>query len=172
MPITLITPGGCADALATLLGALAGVTGGLGKVYKRRRIVRNEADVKAILAGTNGKVNAWMIYPAAAGTSVTQRNPGFKGIGQQGGAEGNVITTFQFSIDVYYQIDDAAGSEETFRDLVWAAATEINSYGTLAIPGIVMQLPADVEQFGFIALAGAGLYHYGRIGCGFTGRTH
>jgi hypothetical protein len=172
MPITLMTPGGCVDAVAALLAALPGITGGLGKVYKRRRIVRNEADVKAILAGTGGKVNAWMVYPSAAGTTVTQRNPGFKGIGQKGGAEGNVNTTMQFSVDVYYQIDDVNGSEETFRDLVWAAVTEMNSYGTLPIPGIVFQVPTDVEQFGFIALAGAGLYHYARISCGFMGRTH
>jgi hypothetical protein len=34
----------------------------------------------------------------------------------------------QFQIEAYYQIDDAAGSEETFRDLAWRWPT-LNSYG-------------------------------------------
>ncbi len=162
-------PAGCRAALAAYLNTVPGIAAGAGRVYTRRRIVRSEADVKTLMADATGKVNAWMIYPAAANTTVTQRNPGFKGIGMSGG--GRVTVTLQFAVDVYFQIDDAAGSEETFQDLVWAAVRGLNAYGSLAIDGVILQLPADVEQFGFIAFAGLGLYHYARFGCGWTGQT-
>lgn len=159
----------CVNAMHTLIGGVAGITGGAGQVHKRRRLVRSEDQVKALLAGTGGKVNAWMISPAAANTTVTERGSGFNAIGTPGG--GRVIVTAQFQIEAYYQIDDAAGSEETFRDLTWLVADTFNSYGVLNIAGIIMQLPCDVEQFGFIALMNFGLYHYARLGIGFRGQT-
>jgi hypothetical protein len=158
----------CVDNLARYLATVAGITGGAGQVHKRRRIVRNEADIKTLLAGTGGKVNAWMISPAAANTTVTERHPGFNAIGVQGG--GRVLSTLQFAVEAYYQLDDAAGSEETFRDLTWTVVDGLNSYGVL-FDGAIFQLPADIEQFGFIALAGLGFYHYARIGCGWRGQT-
>ena len=93
----------------------------------------------------------------------------FLGIGVKGG--GNVMTTFQFQIEGYYQLDDGSASEETFRDLVWGVADELNAYGALGIAGVTFQTPADVEQFGYIMLANYALFHYGRIGVGFNGRT-
>jgi hypothetical protein len=161
-------------ALAALLDTLPGITGGLGRVHTRRRIVRDENAIRQLLVGPNspdGKVNAWMIYPAAANTTVTQRHPGHHGIGIQGG--GNVMTTFQWAIDAYGAIDDSdeARSEETFQDLAWSVADTLNSYGLLAITGLVMQLPADIEQFGYVMLGNFAFYHYARIGVGFQGRT-
>lgn len=164
------TPAACVTALAAYLNTVAGIGGGAGgQVHTRRRIVRTEADVKALMADPNGKVNAWMIYPAAATTTVTERGPGFKAIGQSGG--GRVLTTLQFAVDAYYQIDDAAGSEETFRDLAFAVMNGLNHYGSLNIDGVTLQLPADIEQFGFTLFAGLGLYHSARIGCGWRGQT-
>jgi hypothetical protein len=162
-----MTPQACVDAMATLLATVSGV----GKVYKYRRIVRSEQAIRDLLCptATPGKVNCWMISPAGANTTVTERNPGHHGIGVKGG--GNVLTTFQFQVEGYYQLDDENASEETFRNLSWAVADEFNSYGALNIAGIAHQLPADVEQFGFVFLAGLMLLHYARIGVGFRGRT-
>ena len=164
------TPAGCVTALAAMIGTVPGITGGLGVVHTRRRILRTENDIKTLLVGANGagKVNAWMISPAAANTTVSERGPGFNGIGVQGG--GRVLTTFQFQIEAYYQVDDTAGSEETFRDLTWLVADTLNSYGSL-VPSSTFQVPSDVEQFGFIMLAGLGFYHYAKIGCGWRGQT-
>lgn len=163
------TPAVCVDALAAYLAAVVGISGGAGQVHKRRRIVRTEADIKTLLAGTGGKVNAWMISPAAANTTVTERNPGFNAIGAAGG--GRVLVTLQFVVEAYYQVDDAAGSEETFRDLAFEVSNGLNKIGSLAISGVTLQLPADIEQFGFIMLAGLGFYHYARIGVGWRGQT-
>jgi hypothetical protein len=154
------------------LVALLQTVPGIGRIHDYRRIVRNENDVRQLFVPANspdGQVNVWMIYQAPNSTTVSERHPGHIGIGVKGG--GNVMTTFQWQIDGYMAIDDAAGSEKTFGDLAWAIADELNSYGALGISGITHQLPADVEQLSYIALAGIGLYHYARIGVGFQGRT-
>lgn len=159
-----MTPADCRHAIAQVIASVRGA----GVVHQYRRVIRNEQDARLHLwDGT--RINGWMISPAAANTTVTERNPGHAGIGVQGG--GNVLTTFQFQIEGYYAIDDANGSERTFGDLAWAVADEFNSYGLLAIPGIAHQLPADVEQFGYAMFAGMYLLHYCRIGVGFRGRT-
>lgn len=164
MPV--MTPGGCVDALAAVLATVPG----MGVVHKRRRILRDEQAIRDLMfVQAQNRINGWMISPAGANTTVSDRKPGFRGIGQQGG--GQVLTTMQWQVEGYFGIDDAAGSEETFRDLAWAVADTLNSYGALAIPGIVMQLPADVEQFGYVMLAGFSLQHYARIGVGFQGVT-
>lgn len=164
-------PAGCVTALAAYLNTVPGITAGAGIVHTRRRIVRSESDIKALLVGSagNGKVNAWMISPAAADPMVADRGPGFNAIGSPGG--GRVKVTLQYAVEGYYQIDDAAGSEETFRDLAFVAADGLNKIGILAISGAVMQLPANQEQFGFVMLAGLALYHYVRIGVGWHGQT-
>lgn len=160
-------------ALVALLESITGIGGGLGIVHARRRIIRSEGAIKTLLVGTApavpGQVNAWMISPAATATTVSERHPGFNAIGGKGG--GQVLTTMQWQIEGYGQVDDAAGSEATFHDLGWAVANELNQYGALSIPGVIQQLPADIEQFGFIFLAGLALYHYCRIGVAFQGRT-
>lgn len=159
-----MTPADCRTAMATLIGTVRGT----GVVHRYRRIIRNEQDARThLFDGT--RINGWMISPAAANTTVTERNPGHSGIGVPGG--GNVFTTFQWTIEAYYQVDDAHGSEQTFFDLAWGVADTFNSYGLLAIPGIAHQLPADVEQFGYAMFAGMYLLHYARIGVGFRGRT-
>ncbi len=165
---TLMTPAGQREALAALLATMPAV----GIVHQRRRTIRDEQGVRKLLVPSGdrtGRVNAWMIYPSPATTTVSERQPGFFGKGVKGG--GVVMTTMQWSIDAYYQLDDEAGSEETFFDLVWSVADEINSYGQLAIDGLVHQLPADVDQFGFVMLAGSFLYHYAKIDIGFQGKT-
>lgn len=161
-----MTPGSCATALATVLATVTGI----GQIHTRRRIIRDEQALKTLMfVSAQNRINGWMISPAAANTTVTDRGPGHHGIGVAGG--GNALTTFQFQIEGYFGIDDAAASEDTFRDLSWDVARTINSYGLLNIAGISHQLPADVEQFGYIMLAGFSLLHYARIGVGFRGRT-
>lgn len=159
--------------MAAFLETVTGIGSGAGQIHTYRRIIRNEQAIKALLVGTApatvGQVNGWMISPAAATTTVSERHPGFRGIGVKGG--GRVMTTMQWQIEGYYQIDDAQASEETFGDLADTVVRELNSYGTLAIAGVTEQLPADVEQFGYIMLAGMALYHYCRIGVAFRGQT-
>lgn len=151
-------------ALAAALQAVPGI----GVVHEYRRIVRDEQSARVhLFDGT--RINGWMIAPAGSNTVVNVRSPGFRGIGVQGG--GQVLTTFQFQIEGYYGLDDPGESEKTFADLVWAAALDLNRYGTLPISGIVHQLPADVEQFGYAMFANFYLVHYARIGIGFTGKT-
>lgn len=163
-----MTTAGQRAALAALLATVPGI----GVVHDYRRIIRDENAIRQLLVPTGnaeGQVNAWMIYPAGASTTVTERNPGHHGKGVKGG--GNVLTTMQWQIDFYHFIDDAAGTEKTAFDLAWAVADELNAYGQINIDGIVHQLPADVEQFGFIMLGNFALYHYARIGVAFQGRT-
>jgi hypothetical protein len=167
MPSTF-TPKACADAVVAILNGIAGISSGAGQVHARRRIVRSEGDIRAVMAGNGGKVNCWMVSPAAADATVTERHSGFNAIGQAGG--GRVLVTYQLQVEAYFYIDDGAGTEETFRDLVDTVAMTLNGYGVLNIPGAIFQLPCNVEQFGFIMLAGLGLYHYARLGIGFRGQ--
>lgn len=168
-----MTPAAIRAALATMVGSVAGITAGAGIVHQRRRILRTELDIKTLLVGTNpasaGLVNGWMISPAATATTVTERHPGFNAIGAKGG--GQVLTTMQWQIEGFYQINDAAASENTFHDLAWAVTNELNQYGGLAIAGLVHQLGADIEQFGFIMFTGLSLMHYCKIQCAFQGKT-
>lgn len=167
-----ITPAMCRTALATFLGTVPGV----GAVHSYRRIMRDERGVKAVMwhpttqVGANpvGWINGWMISPAGQATTVTDRNPGHQGIGVSGG--GNNLTTFQWTIEGFYGIDDANGTEVTFSDLAWDVAHRLNGYGGLFV-GVSHQLPADVEQLGYSFVAGWALLHYARIGIGFRGRT-
>jgi len=164
--MAVITPSACVDAIAAVIATVPNS----GQVHKFRRVMRDEVSVKARLWDpVNSRMCGWMISPAAANTAITERNPGHAGIGVKGG--GNNFTTFQFTIEGYFTLDDANGSEATWRDLVWAVADEFNAYGALNISGVSHQLPCDVEQFGFVMLAGWGLLHYARIGIGFRGRT-
>lgn len=155
---------GCRAGLAAAVAAVPGI----GQVHEYRRIVRDEQSARVHLHdGT--RINGWMVAPSGAGTIVNVRHPGFQGIGVQGG--GQVITTFQFQVEGYYGLDDPGASEKTFADLTWAVVADLNAYGTLNISGIVHQLPADVDQFGYAMFANFYLVHYCRIGIGFQGKT-
>jgi hypothetical protein len=161
-----LTPAACVAGIAALLATIPNV----GRIHQQRRLLRTEPQVKAHLWDeANGRIAAWFISPAPAVTTKSERNPGHHGIGVKGG--GNVLTTFQFQIEGYFGLDDANDSETTWRDLAWAVADEFNAYGLLNIPGLVEQLPADVDQFGFAVLAGAPLVHFARVSIGFRGRT-
>jgi hypothetical protein len=169
----LLTPTLCRNGLATFLGTVTGV----GQVHKQRRIMRDERGVKAVLwspttqIGANpvGWINGWMISPAGANTTVTERNPGHRGIGVAGGGQAN-LSTFQWQIEGYYGLDDANDTEQTFQDLAWTVTNTLNSYGGL-FSGVTFQLPADIEQFGYAMVANWALLHYVRIGVGFRGQT-
>jgi hypothetical protein len=164
MPV--LTPAACVAGIAALMATVDDI----GRIHPTRRSLRNEQAVKALLYDeASQRIRAWMISPSPNTTTVTERHPGHHGIGIKGG--GNVFTTFQFQIEGYASLDDANDSEAMWRDLTWAVADEFNAYGLLNITGIVHQLPADVEQFGFAMLAGFGLVHYARITVGFHGRT-
>lgn len=158
------SPDACRVALAAALQAVPGV----GRVHQYRRIVRDEQSARVhLFDGT--RINGWLVAPAGSNFSVNVRNPGFAGIGVKAG--GQVMTTFQFQVEAYYGLDDPGESERVFADLVWAAVADLNSYGALPISGIVHQLPADVEQFGYAMFANFYLVHYARIGIGFQGKT-
>jgi hypothetical protein len=164
-----------ADLRAAIAATIETVPGA-GRVYTRRRVVRSENDLRAYYwDSTLSRVCGWQVSPAPSGTMVSDRKPGYAGHGAKGG--GNVITTFAFQIEGIFQLDDANASEETFQDLVWAVADEFNAYGTIAASGggpvaaLFHQLPCDVQQFGYIMLAGSPLCHYARLEVGFQGRT-
>ena len=154
----------CRTALAVALAAVPGI----GRVHEYRRIVRDENSARLhLFDGT--RINGWMIAPSASNTAVNTRHPGFTGIGVQGG--GQVMTTFQLQIEGYYGLDDPGASEKAFGDLADAVILHLNRYGSLAISGVVHQLPADIEQFGYAMFANFYLVHYARIGIGFSGKT-
>lgn len=158
------SPDACRVALAAALATVPGA----GVIHEYRRIVRDEQSARVhLFDGT--RINGMMISPAGANAAVNVRNPGFAAIGTQGG--GQVMTTFQFQVEAYYGLDDPGASEKTFTDLVWATVLHLNRFGALPISGIVHQLPADVEQFGFAMFANFYLVHYARIGIGFQGKT-
>lgn len=156
------------DACRVALAAAVAAVPGVGPVHEYRRIVRDEQSARLhLFDGT--RINGWMISPAPAATEVNVRNPGFTGIGVKAG--GQVMTTFQLQIEGYYGLDDPGASEKAFGDLASAICLDLNSYGALPISGIVHQLPANVEQFGFAMFAAFYLVHYCRIGIGFSGKT-
>lgn len=158
---------GCIGAVADLIGT---ITAAGNKIHRQRRLLRDERAIKLYCFDTeNNRICGWFISPAASNTTVSTRHPGFAGIGQQGG--GQVITVMQVQTEVYFGLDDALDSETVFMDLVWQVADKVNSYGTLAVPGIIEQLPCDVEQFGYAMLAGSPLVHFARINVAFRGRT-
>jgi hypothetical protein len=164
MPV--MTPAGCRAGIAAVLATVAGI----GQIHQRRRIMRDEGAIRDLLyVGAQSRINGWMISPAANNTTVTERHPGHRGIGQSGG--GNALTTFQWQIEGYFGLDDANGSEETFQDLAWLIADTFNGFGAIDIVGIVHQLPCDVEAFGYAMIANFQLVHFTRIGIAFQGRT-
>ena len=81
------------------------------------------------------------------------------------------MTTFQWQIEGYYELNDAVDSETKFRDLAWQVADTFNSYGLIAVEGLVEQLPCDLEQFGYATVANLALLHYARLNLGLHGRT-
>lgn len=163
----IITPGGCVDGIEALLATVPDI----GRVHRRRRSLLTEAQVRDVLYHPGQRrIHGWMISPATNDTAVSVRHPGYYGIGSKGG--GNVLTMFQFQLEGWFGIDDAAGSEETFRDLAWAVADEFNAYGMIpGITGINDQTAANVETFTYALVAGLMFLHYARIGIGFGGRT-
>lgn len=157
------------DAQRQGLAAILATVPGMGIVHQRRRVIRDEQAVRDLLCPSGSdKINAWMIYPSSAATTVTTRGPGHRGIGVSGG--GNDFTAFQWLIDAYYQLDDASSSESVFYDLAWEVVRTVNSYGLLAITGLTHQGPMDIEQFGFANVAGVVLTHYARLQVMFQGR--
>ena len=148
---------------------------GIGRIHQQRRIITTEPQVRALLADEDGLINAWMISPSPNQRTESERTPGHGSIGTQGG--GQTITTFRYQIEGFYTIQDALNSEQTFDDLSWAVADHLNSFGLINIvdaasnPAVLLQEPADVDQFGYINLAGAILLHYCRIETGWQGRT-
>ena len=165
-----LTPTLCRDAMAV---HIATVTGAGTMIHKHRRKFLNERDVKKLLYDpTLAKLVGWMISPAASNTTVVERNPGHAGIGTRGA--GNNFVTLQWQIEGYHVLDDADASEQVFMDLAWNVAKEFNAYGVIpgfgSPPACHLQLPADVEAFGFAMLAGWGLVHYCRISIGFRGQ--
>lgn len=162
--MSVLTPAACVAGIADWLATVDG----MGRVHRQRRQLRAEGDLRKYLwDGT--RMNGWFIAPAPSTTTVTERHPGFHAIGQTGG--GQAVTVFQWQIEAYYAIDDAQDTETTFRDLTWRVADAINGVGLLPIVGLIEQLPSDVDQFGYAAIANFALLHYARIGVGLRGRT-
>lgn len=167
-----LTPAQLRAAIAAVLATVPNV----GKVHARRRIIRNENQLKELMFDTvAGRICGWMVSPAPSNTAISKRHPGHTGHGVLGG--GNVLTTFLFQIEGIFGLDDLNASEETFGDLAWAVADTFNAYGTIPlagggpIAGLFDQTACSVEQFGFIMFTGTALCHYARLEVGFTGRT-
>jgi hypothetical protein len=170
--MSVLSPNDCRQAIQALLLTVPNI----GQVHTRRRVVRDEQTLKTYLwDDVNGRICGWFISPARAGTVQTERHPGYIGHGAKGG--GNVFSTFRFQIEGIFGLNDAADSETTFSSLVYAVADEFEAYGSIPaagggmIPGLVEQLPISVEEFGYVAFAGAPLCHYTRMEIAFRGRT-
>lgn len=170
--MAVITP----PVLRAAMAALIATVPNSGRVHQQRRIIRDERSLKSVLADpVTGKIAGWFISPAASNTAIPIVNPGYSGHSVKGG--GNVLTTFQFQLEGFYGLDDAADSEQVFADLAWAVADEFNAYGSIPaagggmIPGLDRQLPCSIEQIGYIMFAQSFLLHYARLELGFIGRT-
>lgn len=166
------TPVSLRAAIAALIGTVANT----GQIHARRRVVRSENDLRRFFwDDTNSRICGWMIAPALSGTADSVRNTGFSGYGLKGG--GNVMTDFAFQVEGIFGLDDANASEEVFGDLVWAVADEFNSYGVIpkagggVLPGVTIQGPCNITQFGYITFANTFLCHYARLELTFNGRT-
>ncbi|MGE3278191.1 MAG: hypothetical protein AB7O67_24030, partial [Vicinamibacterales bacterium] len=141
-----MTLAACRASLKAVIGAVSGVVA--DQVYEQRRIVRSESE---IYDRFGNPINGWQISLAPAGPIVSQRGPGFGGLGAPGG--GRVMTTYKFQIEGYYGLDDANDSQQTFEDLAEAVVAALNSYGLLpdpstpgrAIPGLTLQGPCNAE---------------------------
>lgn len=161
-----LTPAACVEAIAALIATVPST----GQVHPQRRLVRNDVELKAHLWDEqHQRFCAWMISPSPSNPAVSERNPGHHGKGIKGG--GHVLTVFRFQVEGYFGLEDAKQSESTWRDLVWAVASEFNAYGLLNITDVTYQEPCNVEQFGYVQFAGSGLMHYARLTLGFQGRT-
>lgn len=170
MPV--LNPDDCRKAIQALIQSVPNT----GVVHLRRRIIRDEQSLKTHLWDVaNSRVCGWFITPDRSNMVVNERNPGYSGHGLKGG--GNVISTFQFQIEGIFGVNDGADSETVFSNLVYAVASEFESYGTIAaagggpIPGILEQLAVTVEEWGYIMFAGSHLCHFTRLALGFRGRT-
>jgi hypothetical protein len=170
--MAILNPADLRAAIAQLIGTVPNA----GQVHQRRRVIRNENQLKEFFWDvTNSRISGWMIAPSPTNPMTSERHPGYIGNATKGG--GNVISTFTFQIEGIFGLNDGASSETVFGDLVWAVADEFNSYGSIArsgggaVPGLLEQLPCQVEQFGFIVFAGTPLCHYARLAVGFRGRT-
>lgn len=162
-----MTPALCIAAIQALIDTIPAAG---SKIHPQRRMMRTEQQVKTLCwDAANNRICGWFISPAASNTTVTTRNPGFTGIGVQGG--GNNLYVMQFQVEVYFGLDEANDSEQVFAALVWSVVDKINSYGGLAgITGLVEQLPADIETFSYAMLAGMPLVHFARLSVAFRGR--
>lgn len=159
------TPAAITTAVAQQLAQVAGI----GRVHERPRVMRTEMDVHThCYVEAQGRLNGWFIGMAAANAMVNDRKGNYSGIGEPGG--GLMLSTFQFQIEGYFSLDDAADSYSTFRDLVWAVAFRFNSIGLLT-GDCTHQLPADVEAFSFAAFANSMFTHYARLSFGVRGKV-
>lgn len=141
---------------------------GIGLIHPRRRVMRTEDDIRTFcFVPATGRINGWFISPAANSTTVTDRKPGFSGIGQVG-QRGTILKTWQFQIEGYFNLVDADDTETIFADLADAVAMHFNSIGKL-LDAATHQLPCDIEQFGYARFANAYFCHYARLGFGLRG---
>ena len=138
------------------------------KVYPRRRVIRNESDL-ALISSDGTRINAWFVSFAPSGAAVSERFPGHRAIGQQGG--GRTQTVFRFQVEGWYSLDDENDSETVFDELAWAVTDRFNSFGKMNIVGNLEQEPADLSEFRYINVGNMWLCHYARIEIGFRGDT-
>lgn len=169
--MAVLTGANCRKAIRQLIQSVPNT----GQVHERRRVVRDEASFKTHLWDvTNSRICGWFITLSRSNPVVNERNPGYNALGVKGG--GNVITTFQFQIEGMFGVNDAADSETTFSNLVYAVADEFEAYGGIPVDGVPIpamfeQLPTTVEEWGYLMFAGSFLVHYARLEVGFRGRT-
>jgi len=168
-----LTMANCRNGLYTFLNTthratVEGAGGLLGLVHKQRRRLQNETDLRTLLGGDRPR--GWFIHPAEGSTTVTERQPGHRGIGVQSTTSQD-MTAMQWQIDGYLAVSDKDDSEQEATDLAWGLVEALNSYGVIpAVTGAILQLPADIEQFKYAMLGGTLLCHYVVIGVGWHGQ--
>lgn len=99
-----------------VLGAVAGISGGVAKVHDRWRQITDEAALKSIGVGTSGRLHVWMVSLADGDPFLhlnAQNAPGHSGINYS-----KVLYTF--NILGWYAHKDTDESEKAWADQVEA----------------------------------------------------
>jgi hypothetical protein len=157
----------CRDALVAALKAMPELS--TAKIQTYRRTVMTEAIAKELFFdGT--RWHGWWVYASAVDPVSNERAGDLSSaIGTRGG--GNTRTTIRLGFEGVYGLDDSAGSEVTWSNLVYLVTVWINGYGRLNIPGCRGQGPCQWNDNSYIRFAQGPLLHWARLSLALDGRT-
>lgn len=165
-----------ASLRADVVAFLRGVTG-VGRVHDYRRMIRDEAQYKALLYDdASGWITAFMVMLSPASTPLgVERGTGHTraaAIGQAAAQAGDVFTTFRFQIEGFMAVDDSLETAKRFEDLVFAIVQRFNATGLISTDAAVhMQEPTECIQIAHAMIANMFLVHYCRITVTLRART-